>query len=65
MTQENNSQPRRTFIAELCAHMSTEETAAAEDRFRRYVAIVRRIHEHVEQQSTDAEHPQDTTAGGT
>ncbi|MAU61718.1 hypothetical protein [Parvibaculum sp.] len=57
MTQNRNNQPRRSFIADLCVHMSEEEIAAAEDRFRRYVEIVRRIHEYVEEQSADAEHP--------
>ena len=62
MTQNRNNQPRRSFIADLCVHMSEEEIAAAEDRFRRYVEIVRRIHEYVEDQSADAEHPADCSS---
>jgi hypothetical protein len=54
----NHKKPPLVFIRELCAGLTEEEINEAEERFWRYLEIVRRIAIHIEQKKNSP--PKDT-----
>jgi hypothetical protein len=51
-TQKSGNKPI-AFIRELCKHKTEEEILEAEENFRRYLMLVKRICERLEQEENE------------
>lgn len=60
ISEPNNQIP---FIRELCKHKTEEEIQAAEENFRRYLLLIKRICERLEQEEDTLQQQVDKPAG--
>lgn len=54
MTESKGSNNQILFIRELCKHKTEEEIQEAEENFRRYISLVKRICERLEDEEDEA-----------